>query len=1511
MKKTIEKTATPLVGSDKCGLRPPSAIIHPPSAILHSPSSILHPPSSLRRSGVALVIVLGMLVLVAVLVIAFLSSVATELKSAKSYASGSDARQLADSAVNIVISQIQDATTTPTLAWASQPGMIRTYDNTGAAVAAYKLYSSGLLQINSSSTPPINTFNPIANLSNEIPDTWAASTDVYTDLNKPVTVGSGASAKTHYPIIDAGAVATGQGVTTALSGGSAPIEGCYLNATPASVTTSPTQTNPIPMPVQWLYVLKDGSIHAIDPTTKKIAGTTLPDGTLNPIIGRVAYWTDDETCKVNVNTASEGTFWSPPWADGLGGTASYERNLNSSSPVSNEFQRYPGHPAMTSLSPIFPPLASELNADGTTKDSYKQRIYNIIPRVMGGGSKSGTVAVGGATAPLVPDNERLFASVDEFMFNLAPPAGTPPSRQVNNPSSTSLSQDDIEKTRFFLTANSRAPEVNLFNKPRVSLWPLQANTATISDPTNAPNRNAHDKLIAFCSTIGTTPYYFQRYNTFDQAKIRTGGANYDPSALQNPIPSSQSPSMDWSLIQRNKDIFSYLQSLIKSRIPGLGGSLAGAGGKYSTAVGDQILTEMMDFIRSEVNTFNSKPASPAPATNTPYYCYAPFSNGWVSGQGQVVPLVIQPPNAAYQTKGFGRFPTITQAALVFYRTDRLQYVPNPATANSSLKDYSGTLDGNHAADPITILDWNPAPATVTPLILNIPGLGSITPLDGSPFTDPSVPLNLPTMRAVLILQPFNPTPGMPPWSSNLRYRVKGLNALSVKMFVPPVPATAPPTTANFPLSFSNAVSNLVNAREGYYSTSSLIGLEHCAQYWGNNGSGWNVKTLGATFEGSSSEEQFYPFFSAPVALTSSTFDINGCDIVVEIYSGYSNPNQINSYDLVQTINMTIPSTSSGLPIPNVNYSLPVYRPPAVAPANPTAYDDKTLLSSNNVYTDYSARFSNDFDGVLPGPSGSLGINANAHHPMAFICGNLRGDTVRSVQARSKGPGQDFRLIAGSVNVPPSYFEGHGLTDTPSTDLLDYNTNTAAARYMHSLRMNPSTGNNDMFDGFLASNTYVTGMTKLFSDPVTGGYHTRLVEGAIYVEKRSSTTARPNDPPVAPQGMQGAYMDPASTLLGDWDNGVGVNIDGPYINKADEGGANLVSFGAGWYDGGSYKGGGNFLETGASYSPNRQISSAVAFGSLPSGIDPSDPTNSKPWQTLLFCKNPAAGLSHPGFGKPVNGTPPYTTPPDNAFLDLFTMPIVEPYAISDPFSTAGKVNMNYQIVPFTYLTRDTGVRAVLKSTNIMAINTGNGNNYKTSNPCDFPIPPAPDFRYTLNLDEKVGTLAGFEQRFTSGDVFRSASEICDIYLVPKYLVNTSTVASGNPTYSTMAAWWRGPSNKSTLGYKLTGDNVREQPYGHIYPRLTTKSNTYTVHVMAQSIKKLKSTPVDQFVDGKDVVTGEFRGSFIVERYLDPNSDSLVGADGKPTQHTVQQDENDPATMVGPYKFRIVSSKRFAP
>jgi len=68
-----------------------------------------------------------------------------------------------------------------------------------------------------------------------------------------------------------------------------------------------------------------------------------------------------------------------------------------------------------------------------------------------------------------------------------------------------------------------------------------------------------------------------------------------------------------------------------------------------------------------------------------------------------------------------------------------------------------------------------------------------------------------------------------------------------------------------------------------------------------------------------------------------------------------------------------------------------------------------------------------------------------------------------------------------------------------------------------------------------------------------------------------------------------------------------------------------------------------------------------------------------------------------------------------------MPVVEPYAISEPFSTAGKVNMNYQIAPFNYITRNTALRGVFCGSMIVAANdqfvpskTGNEESFYKSN-----------------------------------------------------------------------------------------------------------------------------------------------------------------------------------------------------
>ena len=44
-----------------------------------------------------------------------------------------------------------------------------------------------------------------------------------------------------------------------------------------------------------------------------------------------------------------------------------------------------------------------------------------------------------------------------------------------------------------------------------------------------------------------------------------------------------------------------------------------------------------------------------------------------------------------------------------------------------------------------------------------------------------------------------------------------------------------------------------------------------------------------------------------------------------------------------------------------------------------------------------------------------------------------------------------------------------------------------------------------------------------------------------------------------------------------------------------------------------------------------------------------------------------------------------------------MPVLEPYAISEPLSTAGKVNLNYPIAPFGYVSLGSGASGAVYRT----------------------------------------------------------------------------------------------------------------------------------------------------------------------------------------------------------------------
>ncbi len=246
---------------------------------------------------------------------------------------------LAETAVNIAISQVHDATVLAgenRYAWASQPGMIRLYNQAGINNRCYKLYSWDNMVTDTA-------FQPF-DAAEQVPATWNASPAIFTNLN--------AAANGVFPILDYDKAKT------------LGVEGLSLDA----ASKVGTGNNPAPMPVKWLYVLADGSIHPPDANGSSGTKAVVAAATeANPIVGRIAFWTDDETCKININTAAVGksssdtsstfpfaaasynSFWDTPRFN-----APDELNMANYQPAQGEYQRYPGHPATVALNAVFP-----------------------------------------------------------------------------------------------------------------------------------------------------------------------------------------------------------------------------------------------------------------------------------------------------------------------------------------------------------------------------------------------------------------------------------------------------------------------------------------------------------------------------------------------------------------------------------------------------------------------------------------------------------------------------------------------------------------------------------------------------------------------------------------------------------------------------------------------------------------------------------------------------------------------------------------------------------------------------------------------------------------------------------------------------------------------------------------------------------------------------------------------------------------------------------------------------
>ena len=1413
-----------------------------------SPSSAgCRPFHRTSERGAALIITLSLLVLVTALVVALLITATNERTESSAASNQGDAQHLAGSVVNLVKSTITQATAgyeadlvtgtldkTKPISWASQPGLIRTWKQDGQPDRSFRLYSSGNLV--TTGTLDLAAENTQMNGWKSAPPSSLGSSynALWCDLNAPVL---NESSQRIYPIItppkdsNSGSTAMDSdfGIPTAtLAGGiQTGVQGFSIVLPPGYTTgtTASAVNNPAPMPVKWLYVLKDGShvTPAGSGTTATIKGATGPTKA-NPIIARIAYWTDDETCKVNVNTASEGYFWDTPKADGIG-----ERNLAINLPVRSEYQRIAGHPFMVSLSSVLSEFSS-----GSASDY--QSIYSATPRTQWGGSQNGQqpfpppiyanylgqnaktglpadwASRSGNMAPLILKTDRLYDSMDEFLFN--------PTRGLNIGYDPTTGRTPAGMG-FFLTTDSKAPETTLFEQPRVSIWPITwpAAADTTKDwtvPGTNPCMTAEEKLLAYCGTVNGGRYFYQRQN-------------------------SQSATDDFTNIKRNQAIYDLLRDCMGRIIPGFGNSLRSKFGDDS----EQLLTSCFDYVRSGVNLGNQ-------AAVPPYYYAIPnyrgvsFTDhsGEKSGGGSVVPIKITthgPP-----THGLGQMPTVSEVGLQFLATAR--DLPVPTDPDPAKRNYINFGDLNLSGSQAS----GAAAAAGT---ANYP-IGART-----------------TQIQMIMLADFvRSMSGYIPLNAACAMVIKG-NSFQVNG-----------TPINFP-----STSGLTNYCALYRNTQ-LWALSEMGPWMGGCWmfgqdeylTGSYAKILGRS--GYSPSQ--YPFYGDPVAVdpNATTFDFTGSVVTLEIWSVDLTNSNRTLKDKLQTMTLDFTALNGNFPMPYAPRYAKVATGGGVQVPGPPLYPTLPVPVPVSEIADVRYFFSAP---PLPGQPQTLdmrdlytrikkctedkpptfGMASNNTVMFPFYNGNgfmQSPDTLISLRLDPNGPtAGDLRLLSMTETVPSTWFAPHPKTlailNLPATTLT-----LKTDRSAHSMHF---------WGGTTAGLTYAPVGPNDGTDYLNASLIAGPMQGVINVS---------NTPGI------GVAVSGTNPVAGDWNNALGSLSDGATIPKPVDTFLTLTQN----FDGTSQtpffsEYNGELVGSSAYFSPVRQIPSPVVFGSLPAQV-----LAGKPWRNLLFNPNPQQGVSHPGFA----------SPPDHLLLDLFWMPSVEPYAISEPLCTSGKININQQIAPFSYLERDTALYALLKSVKLTAIPKSEALKYKLPDGeygavTGYNFSNPGDFRRSLKLP---ATVQGFKDRWNSQGPFRSASQVCEMFLVPDGVSGVTDVA-------TTAGWWKNGNGNAAASPVLTGANSRQQPYSHLYQLVTTKSNTFTVHLRVQALKQVRSgrsTDADwqNWVEARDQVVSEYRGSSTIERYVDPNDSAIP-------DFTLQA--NYAKSLAPYYKWRTVAEHQFVP
>ena len=1421
--------------------------------------------SDIQEQGVALVTVVAVLLLMTVLVTSFFVMSRSELGASVKDAEQWKARALADVAVNMAIAQIREGTTQVNtdgglMPWTSQPGALRVYRSNGQLRSLIKLYSAR--------TMAAESIDQIA-MEDRFAD-WDTQPDHWVDMNAPSIVPNPLDPKDPdealyvFPIADPRAMRRLKADT---------VEGFRYEKGGLNGVVPPESGSPnaqrLPMPVRWIYLLADGTAG----TLNSRGGFDAFDGEVaptreNPIIGRIGFWTDDETCKVNVNTASEGVHWDSPRV-----ASAEDRWLGASQPVNGEYQRYPGHPAMVCLSSVlfpnkrfhalvsFAPLAPAPGSVAMRQmdEDEIQSIWRMAPSIFGekDNTTSKSSSFGGRMRPAglaqnlpsnpsqtralkgEPNPKHLYVSPDDYVIASTSDAsigGWPADihirerTTVNNDPQIRLPVERLQQGRFFLTTRSAAPEITLRGTPKMCLWPMAGGAGGVADElasasplvSSSSRYSVYDTLLAFNSHLRTggriRPYFFQRSDV--TSRHDEFYENFDG---------------------RNATLWRYLSNQMVEPLPGFTvgteaglGTFRSFGAKYGAGQLDDvnaIAALMIDYIRNQNLTDGN-------INSANWYVE---KGAW----GQVTPICLCGGGRVHQQtwslatrpfpKGVGRFLTITEVALAVGLRNKVM------AGATSIPDGAFYGDNQQAARALgTGFDHYEIEVAVL--------IEGFSPGHGWGEYRP---------RAAFCLGGFDGPDKMSERrpNTNPTARAQDISIGSMEL-------------SGKPLVFPSIGPDRSTARaDGGAAPDNWIG-------WGG--------TLGCRF--TSQLIAFKPLlWSMPPGSAVPPFR----------FSGSPNNRSLNHLRLIVSDTNTIPDVTQSVDTGNLIQFIPLAFPaidqtPFVLPFGdpaPVPFTDPPAVggfAAGKGTRIHRAR----------GPNGELYGDSGLIHPAHDIVQSLvpnHGDfrllaAKRCVMQGQGRPGENDNAREYPTFVAHPNYGRHRLAHALTEPHPVLNASVRAATpYSSPQVLRRDDGYFDP-EGLLPSGDpkpemnlapaylpdfpikpWMTGEPVTLVHPLdtshlargglSGGATTRLGMETVFNATRYDLLP----------GNRFLRGPGRPDLTGDFDTGFGPAADGPYIGRGDDGDVAAARSAAGW----PYFGNLNARDRGTDaprvgavmFAPNRIVTSPGVFGSLPTGVQAN-----VPWQTLLF--RPDLDLIRPGGAVDLQQQHYGSRfPRDHLMMDLFWMPVVQPYAISEPFATGGKINMNYQILPFTHIKRATALHALIKAEKLLAIPDERTRDYKLAETVGgkngtFKVADEngqrAEWRHFIDVDQ---TLRQWEDRFNGvyprgtpaswkPGAFISPTEICDQWLVPE----------GFALEDMYTFWTR---------HRQTGDNVKERPYANLYPRLTTRSNSYRVHVVAQALQQDSRRGFQTFDStAGDRVTAEYRGSFLVERTIDP-------------------------------------------